>query len=70
MPVGVSAAWIATSGQVVIGAHWPTTAGLLVALATVTDTAAEVPVLPAASRATAVTVWAPSATVVVFQLAP
>src|SRR5712692_1069609 len=36
-------------------------------LSTVTLTAAEVAVFPAASRATAVRVWAPSATKVVFQ---
>src|SRR4029079_8087527 len=35
---------------------------------TVTTTAFEVVVLPAASRATAVTVWLPSATVVEFQM--
>ena len=38
----------------------------VVALATVTFTADEVVVLPAASRATAVSVWVPLATVVVF----
>ena len=35
-------------------------------LSTVTVTGAEVVVLPAASRATAVSVWVPLATVVVF----
>ncbi len=34
---------------------------------TVTGIEGDVPVLPAASRATAVRVWAPSAAVVVFQ---
>src|SRR5215467_12037822 len=69
LPVGVNAAWMETSGQVITGDHWPTTAGLLVALLTVTDTVVEVPRLPAASRAWAVRLCGPSVVVVVFQLA-
>src|SRR5437867_71124 len=47
--------------------HCPTTAGLDVLL-TVTMTAADVVRLPAASRATAVTLCAPSPTLVVFHV--
>src|SRR5437762_538202 len=43
------------------------TDGAVVSLLTVTATAADVVVLPAASRATAVSVWLPFVAVVVFQ---
>src|SRR5262245_36456199 len=42
--------------------------GAVAALATVTETAAEVAVLPAASRATAVNVWAPLGALVLSQV--
>ena len=42
--------------------------GGVTVLATVTATGADVVVLPAASRAMAVRVWGPLATVVVFQV--
>src|SRR5262245_44621306 len=51
------------------GAVTETVGGVLSTLLTVTDTALEVAVFPAASRATADSEWLPLATSVVFQLA-
>src|ERR1700693_3315968 len=52
----------------VVGAVIDTVGGVVSALLTVTLTAAEVVVLPAASRATAVSVCAPLVAVVLFQV--